>query len=102
MAQKKADTRSKTISEEQANDALKTVELPPQQPKETKPRKELQGFEWSLLPDVDERLETCLWNADVTELSDVNTKPQRVIAALQAYYGVDLGKLRKAVKEYKA
>ena len=69
----------------------------PKKPK--KPAKVIQGFEWSTLPDVNETLELCLWNAGVLTKDDLNTKPQAAIGAFQAYYGLDLAKLRQLVKE---
>jgi hypothetical protein len=63
------------------------------------PTKLIQGYEWSKVPGIDERLEECLWNAGILQLQDLE-KTSLIVSALQAYYGFDAGQLRTRVKEF--
>lgn len=65
-----------------------------------KPPKLIQGFEWSQLPGVDERLEECLWNAGIVTIEHLSTNPQAAIGALMAYHALDLAALRHKAKEF--
>lgn len=75
-----------------------TQEYDPANPEQ--PAKIIQGFEWTQLPGVDERLEQHLWNAGIVAIEDLFTNPQAVIGALMAYHALGLSALRQSAKEY--
>lgn len=66
---------------------------------EEKPAKFIQGYEWSTVPGVDEKLELCLWNAGILTIEDLNNT-QAIVGALMVYHGLDVSNLRQKIKEH--
>ncbi len=84
MAQKNQDTSSSEVEY-----------------KTKKPKKIIQGFEWSKLPSVNERLEGIMWNMGLLKKDDVDKKPTLFLSALNEYHKIELSIVRKEAREYK-